>query len=429
MNKILLKRKMKGAGVLAFIGCVALLVSCSDWDEFKKYTKDGEIVYPGKFDSVAIFPGKERVRVWGTLTADPKIKTAKIFWDNNKDSAEFEIDGGGTGYIFDEIVDIGEGVKSFVLHTYDANGNKSVGASAIGVSYGDRYRNTLSNRRIKSIAYDDAATTIIWDIIDVKLGPEAMEVHYETPNGDTIVRTPANAATTVLPKLDYANDGFLWKTIYRPLAGNNGLVPIDTFSTPFTTRDVPVFVEKELDRSNFKEAFYTGDTFGNGGAGGIDAMWDGQAQNSYGGANFTDIGTGGSSPQMITFDLGMNVDVTQIKIYPFLEWWGSYYVFSTIRDYEIYGASNPSSNGALDESWTLLASGTFAKPSGQAKDQESDADKDLAKAGFVVNVDPDAPKVKYIRIRCLKNYEAHWNNASQGFFSIAEIKVSGMLPQ
>jgi hypothetical protein len=209
--------------------------------------------------------------------------------------------------------------------------------------------------------------------------------------------------------------------------GKEELIPIDTFATEYSMRGVPTFAEEELDRSLFAEAFYQGDTFANGGSGGIDAMWDGV--NSYGGSNFTDINSAWSSPQMITFDLGLKAEVTQIKIYPFLEWWGSYYVFSTIRDYEIYGSAGPSSSGALDETWTLLASGTFEKPSGQGKDSETAEDKALAAAGFPVVVDPDAPKVRYIRIRCLKNYEGYWQGGSPGFFSVAEVKVSAMVAQ
>jgi hypothetical protein len=425
MNNIL-NRKHKLLSTIGLL-CFVVLVSCSDWDDFKKYTDEGEIIYPGKFDSVAVFSGDNRVRLWGQMTADPKVTSAKIFWNNNQDSAEFAIDGAGADYVFDQIIDIAEGVNSFTLYTYDAAGNKSVPAIVTGVAFGDRYRNTLYNRGIKSIAYDDAVTTIYWDIIDTRLGPEEMEVRYTNVDGEeVIVTTAASETSTALPNLNYGEDGFTWRTIYRPLAE---LTPIDTFATAYSARGVPTFAEEELDRSLFAEAFFTGDTFGNGGAGGIDAMWDEQAQNSYGGANFTDINSAWSSPQMITFDLGLKVDVTQIKIYPFQEWWGSYYVFSTIRDYEIYGSASPSSSGALDETWTLLASGTFAKPSGLGKDNESDADKALAIGGFPVTVDPDAPKVRYIRIRCLKNYEAYWQNGTSGFFSIAEIKISGMLPQ
>ena len=101
-----MKRRYTLCSALTLVLAMTLLVSCSDWDEFKKYTANGEIVYPGKFDSVAIYPGKERVRIWGTLTADPRVKTARILWDNEQESAEFNLEPGG---VFDEIVDVQEG--------------------------------------------------------------------------------------------------------------------------------------------------------------------------------------------------------------------------------------------------------------------------------------------------------------------------------
>jgi hypothetical protein len=418
------KNRYKLYNILFVMCCTTFLISCTDWDEFKKHTAGGEIVYPGKFDSVAVYPGKERVRLWGQLTSDPKVTKARVFWDNKQDSVEFDINVLESEFLFDEIIDVGEGTKSFTLHTYDDFGNKSVGVTVTGISYGDRYRNTLPNRRIKSVAFLDEATTIYWDVIDPKLGPEAMEVRYEIDGIPTVV-TSNGSEPTVLPGLDYENDSFTWRTIFRPLPGSNKLVPIDTFMTRFSA---PTFVDKQLDRSLFRETSYPGDTFSNGGAGGVDAMWDGKAQNDYGGANFTDIGSGGSSPQMVTLDLGTSVQATKIVIYPFRENYGSY-VFSTIRDYEIYGSAIPNSNGALDETWTLLKAGTFTKPSGLGKENENADDKALAIAGFSLELEPEAPKIRYVRIRCLKNYEGYWQNNNKAFFSVAEIHVFGMLPQ
>lgn len=415
--------------VITTLCLVILLVACSDWDEYKKYTQDGEIIYTGKFDSVVVFPGKERVRLWGTITRDPKVEKCKIYWNNFRDSVLFDIDGLNNDFMFDGIFGVEEGTKSFTVYTYDAAGNSSVGVTITGNSYGSRYRNTLSNRRIKSIGYDEAATTIYWDLIDKTLGPVQMEVSYKALTGDTVVITPATETTTILKGLDFENDSFTWRTVFRPLPLTPNVVCIDTFCTKYSIRGTPNFVEKELDRSLFAAVSLAGDAPGNGGAGGVAGMWDGKAQNAYDGANFTDTGAGSSSPQMVTFDLGIKVDLTTITLYPFQEWWGSYYVFSTILDYEIYGASNPSSSGALDETWTLLNSGTITKPSGLPKDNEDAADKAAAIAGFALAVDPDAPKVRYIRIRCLRNYEALFTGNSNAFFSVAEVRVFGMLPE
>jgi hypothetical protein len=232
--------------------CLAIILgACSEWDEYKKYTKDGEIIYTGKFDSVVVFPGKERVRLWGIVTRDPKVEKCKIYWNNFSDSVIFDMDGLNDDYIFDGIFDVEEGTKSFAVYTYDAAGNSSVGVNITGNSYGSRYRNTLSNRKIKIVAYDDASSTIYWDLIDKTLGPVQMEVSYKTPHGDTVVITPASETTTTLKGLDFENDTFTWRTVFRPLPVTPNVVCIDTFCTKSNIRSIPNFIEKELDRSFF----------------------------------------------------------------------------------------------------------------------------------------------------------------------------------
>ncbi|MEH3113838.1 DUF5000 domain-containing lipoprotein [Pedobacter terrae] len=61
-------------------------------------------------------------------------------------------------------------------------------------------------------------------------------------------------------------------------------------------------------------------------------------------------------------------------------------------------------NGALDRSWTLLGSYTITKPSGLPYGVENDLDTRTAEAGFDLPCDLSAPKVKYLRVRCLENW-------------------------
>jgi hypothetical protein len=79
--------KRKNTRFLLAAGLVtSTLLSCTKWDDYKKYTADGEIIYAGKLDSVKVLSGKNRVRVVGKLNADPKISSVKIFWNQNADS-------------------------------------------------------------------------------------------------------------------------------------------------------------------------------------------------------------------------------------------------------------------------------------------------------------------------------------------------------
>jgi hypothetical protein len=409
---------------IAIIICSVTILSCSQWDDYKKYTKDGEIVYTGKFDTAIIYPGKERVRLYGLLVADPKIVKCKIYWNNKADSIEYDIPLERDNNIFDQTFAVNEGVKSFTIYTFDALGNSSVPVNAIGSSYGARYRNKIANRRIKSISYDEDKTVIIWDAVDNSTGPVQTEVVYKSVNGDTLVTTPITESTTILKGLKYETETFRYRTVFKPEP-----ISIDTFCTIYTERPTPTFSEQELDKSLFKAnpLNLPGDAPANGGSGGIAAMWD-ERPNGYGNSNFTDIGSGQNAPQMVTFDVGVSAKLTKLKLWVFVEGYGAF-VFSTMKRYEIWGSSNPSATGELDGSWSLMASDTINKPSGLPGNTENAEDAAAAAAGFTVVLDPNAPKVRYLRIRCLQNFEGYNQNNNKAFFSVGELKVFGLLPE
>jgi hypothetical protein len=421
-----MRKKSKNSSVTAWMAillCTFMILSCSQpWDDFKKYTKDGEIIYIGKIESPTFYPGKERVRLLGLLTPDPKIAKCKIFWHDNRDSVTFDIDRSSSGNIIDKSFSVSEGVTSFMIYTYDNEGNSSVGVSAVGSSYGTRYRNSLYNRKIKTIDYDKGATTVFWDIIDAGLSPLEMEVRYKAVTGDTVVITKATETSSVLKGLKYETDGFTYRTVFRPVF--NKLNSIDTFCTAYAARGIPTFAEKELDRSLFRAVTnLPGDVGPNGGSGGIAAMWDGKA-NGYGNSSFTDLNASlQTSPSMITFDLGLKAKLSKVWILPFRD--PTWFSFTTMKRFEIWGSANPNPNGALDASWSKLGSYTVVRPSGRAEGQpDTPEDIALASAGFTWAADANAPKVRYLRIRCLESFRPGITAQSVG-----EIRVYGLLPQ
>jgi hypothetical protein len=90
-----------------------------------------------------------------------------------------------------------------------------------------------------------------------------------------------------------------------------------------------------------------------------------------------------------------------------------------MKRFEIYGSANPNPNGALDNSWVKLGSYTITKPSGLPYGVENNLDMQTAVAGWDLDVDLSAPKVKYIRIRCLEN----WTGGTG--LNIDELRVFG----
>jgi hypothetical protein len=207
--------------------------SCSKWDDFKKYTGNGEIIYAGKLDSLKAYSGKNRVRITGLLNADPKVSGVKIFWNKNADSLVYEIKRSVTGNKFEQIFPMPESVTTFAVYTYDSEGNKSVPVYVVGKSFGDAYRRSLTNRYITSVTYTSASdsTTINWD---VALGTALYtEVLYpKNPSGNIEkLETSAKDARTGLSGFDFQKAKFTYRTFYRPDS-----TCIDTFATQYITR-------------------------------------------------------------------------------------------------------------------------------------------------------------------------------------------------
>jgi hypothetical protein len=73
----------------------------------------------------------------------------------------------------------------------------------------------------------------------------------------------------------------------------------------------------------------------------------------------------------------------------------------------------------LDGTWTKLGSYEMKKPSGTPGLTETPSDKEAARAGFFFEADLDAPKIRYLRIKNLKNWSGF------GSLSVDELKVYG----
>lgn len=216
----------------ALLAAITLL-SCSKWDDYKKYTANGEIIYTGKLDSVKAYSGKNRVRITGKFNSDPKITAVKIFWNSKMDSLVYEVKGGLVGNVFDQTFPMPESVTTFTIYTYDGDGNRSVPVYVVGKSFGDSYRRTLSNRFTTSLVYTSAndSTTVNWEA--ALATAVQTEVKYpKNPTGDTVmVITPAKDSRTALPGFNYQTSKFTYRTIYMPDSTS-----IDTFATQYLVR-------------------------------------------------------------------------------------------------------------------------------------------------------------------------------------------------
>jgi hypothetical protein len=124
-------------------------------------------------------------------------------------------------------------------------------------------------------------------------------------------------------------------------------------------------------------------------------------------------------PSIVTIDMGVSAKLSKVWIRPFKELSNLYYGFTTLRHFELWGSTNPNLSGALDESWTLLGKYELKKPSGSPGNTETASDQEAAANGFFYDIDLDAPKIRYLRIRCMVNWAGSCPQ------SVDELKVFG----
>lgn len=177
----------------------------------------------------------------------------------------------------------------------------------------------------------------------------------------------------------------------------------------------PIF-EQQIDPTKFRGFVLPGDAPQVTNGARLEYAWDGLL--GWPNTSFTHQINGGDQPHMITFDMGVSAKISRFWIRPFPEGTRFYYL-STMKRFEIYGSNSPNLSGALDSSWELLGSYEVIKPSGLPYGTDNSEDQATAGAGFNWDVDLMAPKVRYIRIRCLENF------AGGTAQSINEIKVYG----
>lgn len=138
--------------------------SCEKMDAtYKDFLKGGEIVYNGKPELLQVFSGNKRVKLKWYIVSDPKITSAKIYWNNpahiegepvipgqrpaGRDSVVLSIQrGSGTDSVQTFIDRLKEGIYTFSVFMYDDKGHSSVKSEVIGDVYGDNYQGSITNR-------------------------------------------------------------------------------------------------------------------------------------------------------------------------------------------------------------------------------------------------------------------------------------------
>ena len=149
--------------LLLLTGAAASVVSCTEMDDYLRFTEGVSSTYTGKLDSAVFLAGNGRLLFHGELSSDPKVSRIGLYWNvgTKQDSLSIEVD-----YAKDKIVEqeiaLGEGSYNFQIYTYDSAGNHSIPMTRSGNSYGANYLEGLYNRVVKSCALDGEDIAIEW---------------------------------------------------------------------------------------------------------------------------------------------------------------------------------------------------------------------------------------------------------------------------
>jgi hypothetical protein len=183
----------------------------------------------------------------------------------------------------------------------------------------------------------------------------------------------------------------------------------DTLYTTLT----PLF-EAEIPKVGYKAvnlpgdvALHTATTLG--------GMWDGDL------LNWPRVMMSSSAvltPQWVTFDIGKLSALSRVVIWDYPEYLNgrTYFYGGNLLDFEIWGTNNPPSDGSFTN-WVKLGTFKAKKPSGAAYGSNTTEDIAAGQAGLNYTFDAGIPKVRYLRIKSLKN----WQGTT--FMSIGEVQV------
>jgi hypothetical protein len=167
------------------------------------------------------------------------------------------------------------------------------------------------------------------------------------------------------------------------------------------------YFETKLDRTKMRGLRLPTDA-GLGYGGAVAGLFDG----SVGDGTFYHSDDDAKMPQWFTFDMGVTAKLSRLVYFMRQAY---YYDLHNPREIEIWGSNEPPADGSFTN-WVLLTTHTQIKPSGLPPGQLSQADRSAAELGESIPIPKEAPKVRYIRFKTLKN----WSNGTYVNFNELE---------
>ncbi|ANI88334.1 hypothetical protein A9P82_02895 [Arachidicoccus ginsenosidimutans] len=305
-------------------------------DDYKKYENNGEIVYPGIFDSLQVIPGKNRALITGVLLSDPKVTKYRIFWNGGLDSVEAPLVRTGGIDTMKQIVDnLPEGPITFEIRTYDKDDNKSVPMNVTGIIYGDAFQTSINQRGNRAILQSsltlDGAIQLTWADVESYVGVVGMHIQYYDVNDvlkDTVVPVQLQDQTTDLPDANISKP-VTYNTLFIPDAIGIDTLTVNSASAPMVS---------EVSLLNNIHPVKVSESDGNRWANLLDWISNDaiKSHNGYGGSDIS-----GGSDYKIFFEAGYGApEIANGKIYQIAKLPPGKYTFDGSIDWWNNGGQN-----------------------------------------------------------------------------------------
>lgn len=224
--------------IVTLLSSIILILAsaCSDMNDLHdKYLVNGETIYISKFDSMYLYPGRERAMLKYWLS-DPKAQKCVIKWALGNDSIIKDINVtsfNSAGYLF--IDNLNEGSISFEIINRDKNFKySSVKDSYTLTIYGDDFQTTLLNASIKNLMYDASKYEVNYTWSGDYDNAVGYHLKYTNMLGVSIDSLLSLDNKNIVLKQFSPGGSFEYRTLYLPEP-----LAIDTFYTDYRTVVIP----------------------------------------------------------------------------------------------------------------------------------------------------------------------------------------------
>lgn len=353
--------------IILLLAVIFMLGSCADMDDtHRDFLGNGEQIYVGKADSLTVYGGYERAKIMGLMHYAKTAERCVIRWtiEGKGDSVTIPASQwrAHNDTLSVVIEGLAEGTQRFFLQTYDAEGNKSLNVECSGTVYGEGHILTASPKIITRMVPQPDGIFLLWNMSEEAIG---VEMRYDSNDGEKTMNIDAKEDTTFLQNWKLGGSVHT-RTILVPEKG-----AIDTLYTAWTDMQFPEFVEFEVSKTKIKYMEWSNDAK-TGYSGTYAGVFDGVIK---AGGNQFHSGAGVGVPQHLTFDLGVNANLTRFELHARGDSGDTYYNWNP-KKIQIWGieqidassqVSVPSGdagweNEARAKGWVLLSENTTNDP-------------------------------------------------------------------